>query len=167
MSRKSTREQLLAELGDEVRASQRVTDVHDDVLCELLGINRTDARCLDILDQSGRMTAGQLATASALSTGAVTAVVDRLERAGYARRVSDPADRRRVVVEPTPAARERSWELMGPLAEEGARLAEPYSDEQLQMFLDFTRLARGVQERHTEWLRERLRERESGAVKAP
>ncbi len=164
MSRSSTREQLLAELGDEVRASQRTTDVHDDVLCELLGINRTDARCLDILDQNGPMTAGQLATASALSTGAVTAVVDRLERAGYARRVSDPADRRRVVVEPTPAARERSWELMGSLAAEGARLAEPYSDEQLRMFIDFARLGRGIQERHTEWLRERLHERKDSAT---
>ncbi|HEY6398162.1 MAG TPA: MarR family transcriptional regulator [Solirubrobacteraceae bacterium] len=159
MSRSSTREQLLAELGDEVRASQRTTDVHDDVLCELLGVNRTDGRCLDILDQTGPMTAGQLAQASALSTGAVTAVVDRLERAGYARRFSDPADRRRVVVELTPAARERSWELMGSLATEGARLAEPYSDEQLQMFIEFARLGRALQERHTEWLRERVRER--------
>jgi DNA-binding MarR family transcriptional regulator len=164
MSRNSRRERLLEELGDEVRAGQRTTDVHDDVLCELLGINRTDARCLDILDQGGPMTAGRLAAASALSTGAVTAVVDRLERAGYARRVPDPADRRRVVVELTPAARRRSWELMGPLAEEGARLAEPYSDEQLQMFLDFIRLTRALQERHTEWLREQLRERAGAAT---
>lgn len=158
MSRDSIREQLLAELADEVRASQRATDIVDDLMSELLGINRTDARCLDILDQRGRMTAGRLAAESALSTGAVTAVVDRLERAGYARRVPDPADRRRVMVEPTPLAHERAWELMGPMGEVGRRLTEPYSDEQLQTFIELTRVSREVQEEHAEWLRERLRE---------
>src|SRR5512135_1079255 len=98
------RERLYAELGNEVRASQRATDMVDELICQLLGINRTDARCLDILDQHGSMSAGDLAEASRLTTGAITAVVDRLERAGLARRVPDPTDRRRVLVEPTPKA---------------------------------------------------------------
>jgi DNA-binding MarR family transcriptional regulator len=159
-----SREQLLAELTDEVRASQRATDVLDDVMCELLGVNRTDGRCVDILEQHGRMSAGELAEASALSTGAVTAVIDLLERSCYARRVPDPSDRRRVLVEPTPLARQRSWELMGPLGEEGARLTAPYSDEQLRLFIEITRLSRELQERHAEWLRERLHERTKAAT---
>ncbi|MBV9804678.1 MAG: hypothetical protein JO130_15865, partial [Solirubrobacterales bacterium] len=52
------RAQLYAELGGEVRANQRATDVVDDLICELLGINRSDARCLDILEQEGSMSAG-------------------------------------------------------------------------------------------------------------
>lgn len=91
-------------LGDEVRAGQRATDAVDEAVTELFGVNRTDARCMDILEHHGRMTAGQLASLSGLSTGAVTAVVDRLERAGYARRVPDPSDRRRVLLELTERA---------------------------------------------------------------
>src|SRR5437588_10284820 len=106
------RRRLCEVLSDEIRANQRATDVVDELICQLLGINRTDARCLDILDQSGSMSAGDLAEASRLTTGAITAVIDRLERAGYARRVPDPSDRRRVLVELTPKADAATIELM-------------------------------------------------------
>src|ERR1700744_2093138 len=76
------REQLYTELGAEVRANQRAPAVVGELMSQLLGINRTDARCLDILDQHGSMSAGDLAEASRLTTGAITAVLDRLERAG-------------------------------------------------------------------------------------
>lgn len=143
-------------LGDEIRAGQRATDKIDELVTELLGVNRTDARCLDILDQHGRMTAGQLASASGLTTGAVTAVVDRLERSGYARRVADPEDRRRVLVELTEKARELSWELMGrPLMEASQPIIARYSDEELELLLEFARTSRELQEQHAEWLRGR------------
>jgi DNA-binding MarR family transcriptional regulator len=145
-------------LTDEIRAGQRATDKVDELVTELLGINRTDARCLDILDQQGRMSAGQLASASGLTTGAVTAVVDRLERAGYAQRVADPEDRRRVLVELTKKAREIIWELMGrPLTEASQPLIDRYSDEELELLLEFARTSRELQERHAEWLRTRER----------
>jgi DNA-binding MarR family transcriptional regulator len=148
---------LLAELGDAVRSSQRATDVVDDLAVQLLGVNRTDSRCLDILDQRGRMSAGELAREASLTSGAITAVIDRLGNAGYVQRVSDPSDRRRVLVELTPKAREASWELFGPLAEQGEQLLAPYSEEQLRLLIDFHRLGIEVQERHAEFLRERLR----------
>ena len=44
------------------------------------------------------MAAGELADESGLSPGAITTVLDRIERAGYANRVADPDDRRRVLV---------------------------------------------------------------------
>jgi DNA-binding MarR family transcriptional regulator len=159
------REQLYAELGDEVRASQRATDIVDDLVCQLLGINRTDSRCLDILDQHGSMSAGDLAEASRLTTGAITAVIDRLERAGYARRVPDPADRRRVLVELTPKAYSVASELMvEPMRQLYTPMAERYSDEQLRLIMEFTRAGRELQERHAEWLRARLRERGAGGA---
>jgi DNA-binding MarR family transcriptional regulator len=155
------REQIYAALGDEVRANQRATDVVDELICQLLGINRTDARCLDILDQHGSMSAGDLAEASRLSTGAITAVIDRLERAGLAERVPDPADRRRVLVELTPKAHAVSNELMvEPMRKLYQPMAERYSDEQLRLIIDFTREGREIQERHAEWLRARLQERD-------
>src|SRR5438552_18607999 len=95
-----SRAQLMNELADEVRANQRATAIIDELAGELMGVNRTDGRCLDLLEHRGQMSAGELARASGLTTVAITAVIDRLERAGYARRVADPADRRRVLIEP-------------------------------------------------------------------
>jgi DNA-binding MarR family transcriptional regulator len=156
------REGLYAELGDEVRASQRATDVVDELMAVLLGINRTDGRCLDILDQYGSMSAGDLAEASRLSTGAITAVIDRLERAGLARRVPDPKDRRRVLVELTPEAYAAALELMvEPMIALWRPLGDRYTDDELRLFIDFTRRGRELQERHAEWLRERLRDQSS------
>ena len=141
-------------LGEEIRAGQRATDAVDDLAAELLGVNRTDSRCIDILEQHGRMTAGQLSLLSGLSTGAVTAVIDRLERAGYAQRVPDPSDRRHVLVELTELARERIWKLMGrPLREATVPVMQRYSDKELELLIEFQRLGREIQERHAEWLR--------------
>src|SRR5215510_11464884 len=64
-----------------------------------IGINATDLNCLNILSFSGRMTAGELARATGLTTASITGVVDRLEEAGYVTRERDPRDRRRVVVQ--------------------------------------------------------------------
>jgi DNA-binding MarR family transcriptional regulator len=155
------RHALLAELLHEIRANQRATDAVDEAAAQSMGVNRTDAKCIDILDQHGRMSAGELAHQSGLTTGAVTAVIDRLERVGYVRRVADSADRRRVLVELTPRLRRMIEELMGPLGDEGFPLVDRYSDEQLELLIEFTRMGRELQERHAAWLRERLRERAS------
>jgi DNA-binding MarR family transcriptional regulator len=167
MSRKPSPErlQLYAELGTEVRANQRATDVVDDLICQLFGINRTDARCLDILDERGSMSAGDLAQESRLTTGAITGVVDRLERAGLARRVPDPSDRRRVHVELTEKAFKLASETMvEPMRKLYTPMAERYSDEQLRLILEFTREGREIQERHAEWLRARLKAPPSDAA---
>jgi DNA-binding MarR family transcriptional regulator len=154
----SRRDQLARQLADEVRAGQRATDAVDEMVCAAMGINRTDGKVLDILDQFGRMSAGELAGHSGLTTGAVTAVVDRLEGAGYVHRAADPGDRRRVLVEPTDKTRRMTWELMGkPLADATVPLLERYTDKQLELLLGFARAGREIQERHAEWLRQRLK----------
>jgi DNA-binding MarR family transcriptional regulator len=155
----SRREQLLQRLADEVRAGQRATDAVDEAVTEVMGINRTDGKILDILDHFGRMSAGDLARHSHLTTGAVTAVIDRLERAGYVQRVADPGDRRRVLVDVTDKTRTLTLELMAlPLAEATRPLIRRYTNEQLELLIDFTRTGRELQERHAEWLRQRLRD---------
>ena len=95
MRQSATREGLTADLFEERRVLGVVNDIADQAVADYLGINRTDARCLDIIGRLGGVSAGRLARESGLSTGAVTTVLDRLERAGYARRTSDPGDRRR------------------------------------------------------------------------
>jgi DNA-binding MarR family transcriptional regulator len=149
--------ELAFRLGNLVRESQRFSDITDDLVCELMGINRTDSRCLDILEQLGRMTAGALAHESGLSTGAITAVIDRLEKAGYAQRVDDPADRRRVLVELTDKARALADELMGePMAAWAGPLLQRYSERDLQLMIDFMEQAAGISVQHIEWLRSKL-----------
>src|SRR5579859_6020964 len=123
------REQLLHELGNAVRANQRATDHVDEAAAQVLRINRTDAKFLDLLDQHGRMSAGALARESGLTTGAVTGALDRLEDAGYVRRVNDPDDRRRVLAEATELTRQLSWELFGPMAQAAREWLAGYTDE--------------------------------------
>jgi DNA-binding MarR family transcriptional regulator len=94
-------EKLGMRFKEAVRANQTATDVFDEALTIFLGINRTDGRCLDIIDRVGRISAGHLANESGLTTGAVTAVIDRLEAAGYARRTRDTLDRRKIWIEVT------------------------------------------------------------------
>ena len=94
--------ELAEKLVAAVREEQVANEIVDDHVALFLGINRTDGRCLDIVERHGRMTAGALATESGLTTGAVTALVDRLEAAGYLQRVRDTTDRRKVFIELTP-----------------------------------------------------------------
>jgi DNA-binding MarR family transcriptional regulator len=144
---------LIAEVGLEIRRHQNAQDAFDDAACAFLGINRTDGRCLDILDQHGRMTAGALARESRLSSGAVTTLLDRLERVGYVRRVRDTTDRRRVLVELTDLARARAWEIWGPVAADAGEGFARLDDEQLRFIRDFLRDGREFLDRHRERVR--------------
>src|ERR1700730_14935245 len=93
------REPLIARAAACVSEFQDATNAVDQAVADHLGINRTDLQCLGVVTLRGPMTAGAVAEACALTSGSVTAVLDRMERAGYLRRTSDPADRRRVLVE--------------------------------------------------------------------
>ena len=99
-----------------VRLQQIASDKMDDAFCRMTGINLTDGRCLDLLDVHEGLTAGELAEAASLSPGAVTTVLDRLERMGLVTRTRDEADRRRVLVELTPKARELAYSAYGPVS---------------------------------------------------
>jgi len=142
---KRSREELILEFIAAIRAAQTAVDLVDEAGADALGIHRTDARCLDILDQEGPMTAGQLAHRARLSPGATTTLIDRLERRGLARRTRDTEDRRRVLVEVTPELRRLARELYG-TPEDAARALAMYTDEQLEFLIDFHRASVAFQE---------------------
>jgi DNA-binding MarR family transcriptional regulator len=135
-----SRAELVGMVTDEVREQQIAYDRFHDAVAAYLGLNRTDLRCLDILDLAGRQTAGKLAVRMGMSTGAVTAMLDRLEKAGYVRRLRDPGDRRRVLVEPTELAGERGQEIYAPFGEQVAPMFARFTDVQLALVRDFLRL---------------------------
>jgi DNA-binding MarR family transcriptional regulator len=144
---------LVDELVHMARAHEAANDAFDEVAREKLGINRTDLRCLNIIDNSGPMTAGRLAELSGLTTAAVTSVLDRLERAGYARRVRDQPDRRQVIVEVTPLLAERATPIWGPLGEEARSTLSRMSAEELKALIDYYRMGIELNERHIERVR--------------
>jgi len=154
LSRDLRREEIIEDGGKVFRAYQTANDNFDQAIADHLGMNRTDMRCVDLIDQAGGMTAGELARAAGLTTGAVTAVVDRLEKAGLARRVADPTDRRRVRIEVTPKLWEVTAPLMGPFLEESSSILDEYSTEELERFTAFMRRVIEVQSRYTQRIRE-------------
>ena len=140
MSRESRRrEELLAGLNAGFRQLSTATILFHQAVADRLGMNITDHKCADVLAQAGPITAGELARRTGLTTGAITGVIDRLEGAGLARRVRDPHDRRRVIVEPIV---KRMEQVIGPLFKSMGRsateLCERYSIEELAVILDFT-----------------------------
>jgi DNA-binding MarR family transcriptional regulator len=143
---------IFEELLDEVRQSQLATDRFDQAVADTLGLNRTDMRCLDVLDREGPVTAGRLAGATGLTSGAITTAIDRLERGGFARRLADPADRRRVLVELTPEVRAHAGSFYAEHAKAAEQLYHRYTEEQLRMLRDFVRGSRELNERAAERL---------------
>jgi DNA-binding MarR family transcriptional regulator len=146
------------ELIREVRRSHAATDRFDQAVADALGINRTDMRCLDIVQLEGRVTAGRLADLTGLTTGAITTVIDRLEKAGFARRVRDPHDRRRVLVEMSPEAMSGADNFYGEHIAESERIYKRYTLEQLELLLEFVRGSRELNERAAAQLEKRTRE---------
>lgn len=120
-----------------VRAGQVAADVWDDCLTRFLGINRTDGRCIDIIERQGRITPGRLAAESRLTTGAVTVLVDRLEKAGHVRRERDAGDRRRIWISLTPETRETLAHLFAHMRQLGPLLSARYTPEQIAAILEF------------------------------
>ncbi|HEY3164001.1 MAG TPA: MarR family transcriptional regulator [Candidatus Limnocylindrales bacterium] len=101
------------------------------------GLSESDIETLEALIDMGASTAGRLSELTGLTSGAVTRVIDRLEQAGFVRRVPDPADRRRVIVEAVP---EKIAAVQATLDRVGSASAEEigrYTEAQLALITDF------------------------------
>ena len=149
----SPKKQLIQELITAFRAGGNQDSAFENLAADRLGVNNTDLHCLNAIENAGGLTAGELATEVGLTSGAVTGVVDRLERAGFARRVPDSADRRRVKVEVTPEFYARAEQIWGPLAADWeASLASRFTAAELTRITEFLRLTNEVGKRHLDRL---------------
>ena len=147
--------QLIKELITAFRASGNQDSAFENLAADRLGVNRTDLHCLNAVENAGGLTAGELAAEAGLTSGEVKGVVDRLERAGFARRVPDPADRRRVKVEVTPEFYAHAERIWGPLAAEWeAALASRFTAAELARITEFLWLTNEVGKRHLDRLAE-------------
>jgi DNA-binding MarR family transcriptional regulator len=151
MSSRITKQTKIDELVDEFRVSGNQDRAFDNLAAQRLGVNLTDLHCLNVIQQRGSVTAGELAADAGLSSGAITGVIDRLERAGYARREPDPGDRRRVSVAVTPEFYAAAAGIWGPVRQDwDATLARRFTGEQLDVVIAFLRATNDITRRHME-----------------
>src|ERR1700675_3773443 len=102
LSRPKARAALMEELEHAVRRSSAQGGILGQTAATRRGISVPDLECLDFLNLEGRVTAGRLAEVTGLTTGAITGVVDRLEKAGLVRRERDESDRRKGFIATVP-----------------------------------------------------------------
>ena len=143
-SRKSI---LLRRVGHELGRELATTSLFFHALvASKLGLNATDTRCLDILARSGAvaMTAGSLTEATGLTTGAITGILDRLERAGFLKRLKDAQDRRKVLIELVPGKMAKLGQLYDGLGASMEQLAGQYTVADLQMIEGFLSANLGI-----------------------
>jgi DNA-binding MarR family transcriptional regulator len=137
LSRPKARAALLQELEEAMRRSSAQGVVFGQAVANVAGISNSDLECLDFLNLEGRVTAGRLAEVTGLTTGAITGVVDRLEKAGLVRRERDEADRRKVFIAVVPEATAKIAQLYVPMQQAMHKLWSSYSDAELQLLLRF------------------------------
>jgi DNA-binding MarR family transcriptional regulator len=131
------RDELLRDLALAGRRLSTATILFHQAVADRLGLNVTDHKCVDFLLLNGPMTAGELASMAALTTGAITAALDRLEGAGFVKREDDPQDRRRVVVRAVPKRIVEISRLFDSFSAKFNELASHYKDEELSILVDF------------------------------
>lgn len=134
------REEIIQAISGKFREMSTETIMLHQAVADVLGLHITDHKCLDLIYCFGGMPAGRLAELTGLTTGAVTGIIDRLEKAGYVRRTNDPKDRRRTIVEPTRNKKlEKKIEVLFiPLRDRMHKLLSSYSDIELAFLLDAT-----------------------------
>lgn len=135
-----TREELLAALAEQGKRQSRATIHFHAAVANRLGLNPTDHKCLDLLLHEGPLSAGELAERTGLTSGAITGITDRLEAAGFVKRVHDQEDRRRVILCPEEdCAKSEVSPLFESLAEAWHRQCDAYRVQELELILRFMR----------------------------
>ncbi|MFB9267812.1 MarR family transcriptional regulator [Bradyrhizobium erythrophlei] len=106
-------------------------------VANVAGISNSDLECMDILFLEGRVTAGRLAEVTGLTTGAITGVVDRMEKAGYVRRERDAVDRRKVFISVVEEKAAEIGKLYVPMQQAMQKVWSGYTDDELRLLLRF------------------------------
>jgi DNA-binding MarR family transcriptional regulator len=147
------REDVIQAINQKFREISTETIMFHQAVADVLGLHITDHKGLDLIYRYGPMPAGRLAELTGLTTGAVTGIIDRLEEAGYVRRVNDPKDRRKTIIEPTKNKKlERNLEaIFTPISIRMHKLLSSYSDNELVFLFDV--LTRSLEQSHDELMK--------------
>ncbi|MEV0351671.1 MarR family transcriptional regulator [Nonomuraea sp. NPDC050680] len=143
------RKNLLEALFMAGRDNSNAAVMFHSAVGELLGVGMTEEKALDLLQRLGPLTAGELAQHTGLAPASVSGLIDRLESKWLVRRTRDTKDRRRVIVEVNHEALAGGAEVFEPLVTGLSELYAGYSDEQLELILDFLTRATAIQRQCT------------------
>jgi DNA-binding MarR family transcriptional regulator len=129
----------------------------DAMVARRLGAPSAEFKAMDHLQEAGELTPGQLADRLALTSGAITALIDRLERLGWAQRTPHPSDRRSVVVRKAGGADTEAMALYRPVAQAVAAAAGRMSSRQLEATVGFIETATAATREKADELRDAQR----------
>jgi DNA-binding MarR family transcriptional regulator len=129
------RQALLDAVSLQMREVTGLSMLYSQAMASRLGINSTDLECLGLVAFGPGATAGALAERTGLTTGSITTVIDRLERAGFVQRRRDDDDRRKVVVVATSAMKRRGEAPGAPMRKVVNDVLSRYEDGQLQFLI--------------------------------
>jgi DNA-binding MarR family transcriptional regulator len=133
------RGEILDELARVGREHSDATVLFHASIASLLDLHATDYKVLGILERSGPLSAGDIARESGLAAASVTNLIDRLDKKGFVRRVADPTDRRRVMVEAIADRLSGARSLFASTRRSLAELYDRYSERDLFVIADFLR----------------------------
>ena len=131
-----------------VRILTRSSLMFQNAIADKMGLNVTDAECIDFLMEMGSSTAGDLAKATRLTTGAITNVIDRLEKSGFVKREKDPKDRRKVIVMLIPEKHEKKKKYYELFANDVFALFSGYSKKDLKFLITHTSALNSIYQTH-------------------
>lgn len=139
------RKSLLEALTTAGREQSNAAVMYHSALGERLGLGMTEEKTLDLLQRLGPLTAGEIGQHTGLAPATVSGLIDRLEAKQLARRVRDTKDRRRVIVEIDHARLAGFAELFEPFVTRLAELYDRYTDDELELILDWVTRATAAQ----------------------
>jgi DNA-binding MarR family transcriptional regulator len=139
MSSQSGRHKLLQRLDYAGQTIGNRNVLLVQAIASQIGMSATEFECLSLLDDLGPVPAGRLAEETGLTTGAITGIIDRMERAGFARREPDTTDRRRVIIHAVtpPEAVTKIRALYAPLQQAFHDITAKYTNEELAVIADY------------------------------
>jgi DNA-binding MarR family transcriptional regulator len=148
-ARKHTRVKLLRKLEDLGRKVSTQTVFLHQAIAQVFGLNATDTKCIDLIlrGPGGQVSAGWLSDMTGLTSGAVTHILDRLEKRRFIERVRDTRDRRKVFVRVRPESIEPLLPKYDAIGKAFTSLAAEYSDRQLRLICNYLQKASEVTDR--------------------
>jgi DNA-binding MarR family transcriptional regulator len=149
------RQHELAEeiVGRLVRRHSTAAVLFHHAVAEVLELGPTDHKCLDLLREREAMTGSELAAVTGLTTGAITGVVARLERAGYLRREPDPHDGRKQILRPALERLRDIHNVFDPIRKDVAAVLDGFDTHQLTAIAEFLAVSTDLAYRHVALLR--------------
>jgi MarR family transcriptional regulator, organic hydroperoxide resistance regulator len=143
-NRQDRRDEIIASIMKYGREESRLSLMFRELIAQRFGVSATDLECVDFLIERGAATAGELATLTGLTTGAVTGIIRRLTRAGLVTAKPDPNDRRRVIVRPVQKEVKVGEALYQSFADALNDMYSHHSDGELATIAEYHRRMRDI-----------------------